>query len=866
MRRRHRLSVDTFPFLAVLLCAMGALILILLVMDRRSRLAAMARARDSALQAIRESEEEVVPTEEDKRIEAENKALDAEMHRVQARLAAVAQDLRREEVGVNTLRRTVQAKQIDLKGHERAFQAAQKEAVVLKANLTMEDRARNELAAQLVQLEQVIRDLQSARQRDALTYSVIPYKGKHGEQRRPLYVECTGIGFLFHPDRFEMIDPSTLLLSEEINRRVDRIAQNRQRAGRPAERPYLMMLIRPEGIMRYYQIQAAVRDLPVEFGYEVVDADWVLAIPPEHDELAGMAEPSLSKPTPSEPNRNSSVGSGTSVGTAGGGAGGGSSLPGGNSRGGGNAVAGFSDGTNRGNGFGLPGNAPGGSGGSGWPGGGSRGNATAGGLFGNPSGGPGSRSPGGSVGGLFGNASGGSGEPGGPGGPGGRSSGNSTAGGSGSIAKNGGSGLPGSTMGQPDGISGSGSPDGRNLPGGSASGLGGSGGPGGPGQATAGLGGGSTGPSLFGGTGPNRSPPGALAMLSGPGGGTQGSSPSPIPGLGGGSGGAGIANPDAPLKPIFDNSLSLNTSNAIAKASSAIQIPSILPNLTANIGGAGNASAGGAGNASGGGAGNASAGGAGNASGGGAGNSSGGSGSPSGGSGSPSGGSGNASGGSGNASESAGTPPAGAGSPPAGAGNTATGAGSPPPGATPPPGGATPPAAAGIPPTIVVTAPKSAGTPPAPSSGRSSSGGSPGGGGGEGGDRVQREGFHGADSLAPARPRSRPLLPARIGASEDTILFIECRSTGVVVYPVGQSIPFAALDREPANNPLYQTVMAQLALHKGDPERRHIRFLIHRDAERTFHTAYPVLDNVKVDKTRYTVQPGDEISRLTQVD
>ena len=32
-RRRHALQVSTFPFLAVLLCAMGSLILLLLVID-----------------------------------------------------------------------------------------------------------------------------------------------------------------------------------------------------------------------------------------------------------------------------------------------------------------------------------------------------------------------------------------------------------------------------------------------------------------------------------------------------------------------------------------------------------------------------------------------------------------------------------------------------------------------------------------------------------------------------------------------------------------------------------------------------------------------------------------------------------------
>src|SRR5262249_48321851 len=47
-RRRQVLQVSTFPFLAVLLCAMGSLILLLLVMDRRAK----ATGRAKALQAL----------------------------------------------------------------------------------------------------------------------------------------------------------------------------------------------------------------------------------------------------------------------------------------------------------------------------------------------------------------------------------------------------------------------------------------------------------------------------------------------------------------------------------------------------------------------------------------------------------------------------------------------------------------------------------------------------------------------------------------------------------------------------------------------------------------------------------------------
>ena len=46
-RARAKLTVNTFPFLAVLLGAMGSLIFFLLVMDRRAKIVAHAKANDT---------------------------------------------------------------------------------------------------------------------------------------------------------------------------------------------------------------------------------------------------------------------------------------------------------------------------------------------------------------------------------------------------------------------------------------------------------------------------------------------------------------------------------------------------------------------------------------------------------------------------------------------------------------------------------------------------------------------------------------------------------------------------------------------------------------------------------------------------
>ena len=72
----------------------------------------------------------------------------------------------------------------------------------------------------------------------------------------------------------------------EVERRVAR--QQQPGPGKPpAEQvPYLLMLVRPDGIEAYYAFQSALAGRVVNFGYELIDADWVLDFPAE-DERPG---------------------------------------------------------------------------------------------------------------------------------------------------------------------------------------------------------------------------------------------------------------------------------------------------------------------------------------------------------------------------------------------------------------------------------------------------------------------------------------------------------------------------------------------------------------------------------------------------
>jgi choline-glycine betaine transporter len=56
-RAKAKLTVSTFPFLAVLLCAMGSLIMLLMVFDQRAKRAARQRNIQQAVEVTQREEE-----------------------------------------------------------------------------------------------------------------------------------------------------------------------------------------------------------------------------------------------------------------------------------------------------------------------------------------------------------------------------------------------------------------------------------------------------------------------------------------------------------------------------------------------------------------------------------------------------------------------------------------------------------------------------------------------------------------------------------------------------------------------------------------------------------------------------------------
>jgi hypothetical protein len=307
-RRRQSLRVDTFPFLAVLLSAMGALILLLLVIDRQGKIVARKKAQLAQAeaadqfkkrQAERQAEWERQRQEQRDRLDRQRRELLASVTAARDQVASADREVQEELDRAARLRKQLHDEQARLLQARDAV-AARREAArrgAAAAGAAKDDRAR--LAAELEELERALRALHDRRRDEARKYSLVPYGGRRGGDRKPLYVECTAAGVVFHAERLALEGPD--FTPARVRAEVERRLARRQ----PLEAsPYLLMLVRPAGITSYYAAMNALGELKADFGYEFIEADWQLDFP--DDDRAPVppwmaAQGSLPRP-PSLPN------------------------------------------------------------------------------------------------------------------------------------------------------------------------------------------------------------------------------------------------------------------------------------------------------------------------------------------------------------------------------------------------------------------------------------------------------------------------------------------------------------------------------------------------------------------------------------
>ncbi len=275
-----------FPFLAVLVCTMGILIVLLVIVTKL--------ADDRAQQS-----EQLAAEKAQKQIEEIESAWEIEKMRVD---------------GIRNMRAGLQEKleqQRGIRSHvENDIRKLREQADQLKADyqlltkrhdsvkLASHNRELNELKQQLEQTREKATLLKQQTQNRPRIYSLVPHSGQGEANRRPIYVECTRQGITLQPygiklTRKDFTRPviagnpfdSALLAIREYwieNGLVDNDT-----------RPYPLLVIRPGGESNYGLARHALKTWEDQFGYELVETDKKLHFGETDEVLNGKIEQAI---------------------------------------------------------------------------------------------------------------------------------------------------------------------------------------------------------------------------------------------------------------------------------------------------------------------------------------------------------------------------------------------------------------------------------------------------------------------------------------------------------------------------------------------------------------------------------------------
>src|SRR5438128_1556677 len=188
---RQQVGVALFPFLAVLICTMGALIVLLVLLVQQARVDAtiiastqIGLAPDGDQSQLRERLEDAQWQQE--LLEKSRAEKSEELTQARARVAHLEEHTQRLEAQARELLERARAIDEGKQLRSEDLAAARAEA----------DRLKAEIARKKKELEEAKKKTRDGQE----WYALIPYDGRSGTRRRPIYVECTEFGVIIQPE------------------------------------------------------------------------------------------------------------------------------------------------------------------------------------------------------------------------------------------------------------------------------------------------------------------------------------------------------------------------------------------------------------------------------------------------------------------------------------------------------------------------------------------------------------------------------------------------------------------------------------------------------------------------------------------
>lgn len=267
-------GVSLFPFLAVLISTMGALIILLVVLAEQAHRQAVAATRRRA-------------SELGDQLRAAADLIDWESETLRASREQTSLQLRDARLALGHLEEHSRRLRHHLAELQLAWEQLQKTRETdVGRQAELADRLR-QTEAEIAQLQARLAEQERRAAQQANRYAIVPYAGPHGTGRRPIYLECRKDAVVLQPEGIEFVpadfagppgpgNPLEVALRAVREHYAQADSGN---AGESAE-PYPLLVVRPDGIAAYYAARAALASWEGEIGYELVNADWQLDFPP----------------------------------------------------------------------------------------------------------------------------------------------------------------------------------------------------------------------------------------------------------------------------------------------------------------------------------------------------------------------------------------------------------------------------------------------------------------------------------------------------------------------------------------------------------------------------------------------------------
>src|SRR5688572_23326954 len=262
--------ISLFPFIGVLLCTMGALLVVLIAVSPSGRAIASRQVTTQHKAAIVDDDPRAR-----EQLEKVNQYV-AQLNRVRSEAEA---KLREGQLRLSHLESHMRR----LEDQLRSLQLAAQEIVDLEQE-HYDDREQAEREAErlqqlIAQMRATIDSLKQEQNTKKRSYALVPYEGPNGTFRRPIYVECRNDELILQPEgvRISVDDLRPPIGAGNPLAAALRAAREHLLEIHPEENqnrdtePYPLLVVRPSGPAMFAPAQRAIKSGDFDFGYELVE-------------------------------------------------------------------------------------------------------------------------------------------------------------------------------------------------------------------------------------------------------------------------------------------------------------------------------------------------------------------------------------------------------------------------------------------------------------------------------------------------------------------------------------------------------------------------------------------------------------------